>query len=345
MSIGHREFQIPRDLFNAPGNSPNYFSLGFAMFFSSPHDLFPGLDREGLLRPPSILPPSVPGRSAETFAELLHLLRGYPVHIRDEEHRESLLRDCRYFNFKGLEQRLIPHAIAFNQARRRDEIALRLEHILKSGVGVGPEPTPNDPLAGWVTYARPYADDRPAELVLEIGGEATRLHLGSMRAEFFRDARARLPRLFELVIAKASQHQHQHHQPPQPAAAEDNLVPVLLDGETSIVLDGRPWMPAGAADDEEDPMTEGLGGLDVAMAESDAGAAAAAAPFRKRRRTQSRHDGGGAEAWVVRTGQWRLRVRSARNGRAGVECVLVAVKLDAVSSERARNASRGFLDG
>ncbi|KAK1772777.1 hypothetical protein QBC33DRAFT_484079 [Phialemonium atrogriseum] len=348
MSIGHREFQIPRDLFNAPGNSPNYFSLGFAMFFSSPHDLFPGLDREGLLRPPSILPPSVPGRSAETFAELLHLLRGYPVHIRDEEHRESLLRDCRYFNFKGLEQRLIPHAIAFNQARRRDEIALRLEHILKSGVGVSPEPAPNDPLAGWVTYARPYVDDRPAELVLEIGGEATRLHRSSMRAEFFRDARARLPRLFELVIAKASQHQHphQHHQPSsQPAAAEDNLVPVLLDGETSIVLDGRPWMPAGAADDEEDPMTEGLGGLDVAMAESDAGVAAAAGPFRKRRRTQSRHDGGGAEAWVVRTGQWRLRVRSARNGRAGVECVLVAVKLDAVSSERARNASRGFLDG
>ena len=59
ISIGHREFQIPRDIFTGPGNSPNFFSLGFAVFFSTPDDLFPGLDREGLIRPPSILPPSV----------------------------------------------------------------------------------------------------------------------------------------------------------------------------------------------------------------------------------------------------------------------------------------------
>ena len=102
-SVGHREFQIPRELFAEPGNTPNFFSLGFAIFFSSPEDLFPGLDKEGLLRPPSIMPPSVPLRSAETFAEILHLLRGYPVTIRDETHRAELLRDARYFNFKGLE--------------------------------------------------------------------------------------------------------------------------------------------------------------------------------------------------------------------------------------------------
>ena len=49
-------------------------------------------DREGLLRPPSIVPPSVEGRSPDIFRELLHLLRGYPVHIRDEVHRAELLR-------------------------------------------------------------------------------------------------------------------------------------------------------------------------------------------------------------------------------------------------------------
>src|SRR5690349_20435485 len=83
-SVGHREFQIPRELFSDAGNSPNFFSLGFAVFFSSPDDLFPGLDKDGLLRPPSIVPPSIPGRSPEIFQEILHLLRGYPVHIPSE---------------------------------------------------------------------------------------------------------------------------------------------------------------------------------------------------------------------------------------------------------------------
>ncbi|CRK41896.1 hypothetical protein BN1723_015987, partial [Verticillium longisporum] len=81
ISIGHREFQIPRELFNDPGNSPNFFTLGFAVFFSNPKDLFPGLEREHLIRPPSILPPSVPNRSADIFADLVHFLSGYPVHI------------------------------------------------------------------------------------------------------------------------------------------------------------------------------------------------------------------------------------------------------------------------
>jgi hypothetical protein len=103
ISIGHREFQIPREILTDPGNSPNYFSLGFTFFFARPNeDLFPGLDREGLIRPPSILPPSVPHRSAEVFDDLLRLLRGYPVDVRDETHRQALLRDARYFHFKGL---------------------------------------------------------------------------------------------------------------------------------------------------------------------------------------------------------------------------------------------------
>jgi hypothetical protein len=51
------------------------------------------------------------------------------------------------------------------------------------------------------------------------------------------------------------------------------------------------------------------------------------------------------ESWIVKTGQWRLRVRNARNGKGGIECVLVAVKIDAVSGELGRNMQRGFLAG
>jgi hypothetical protein len=335
MSIGHREFQIPRDLFSDPGNSPNYFSLGFALFFSSPDDLFPGLDREGLIRPPSILPPSVPGKSAETFAELLHLLRGYPLHIRDEEHRASLLKDARYFNFKGLEQRLIPHSITFNQARQRDEIVLRVEDILKSGLGFSSEPTPNDGLAGWVTYARPFVGDNAAELVLEIGGEATRLYRHSMRVEFFRDARVRVGRMLDVIAKKMNVSLNMPPQSgaPQPVSSpgetplSEDLVRVSLEPGTSIVLDGKPWDPEAFNNDD---------GPDSPMWMSDM------PPPRKRKRADS-PGGSDVDEWVIRKGQWRLQMQGTPTGKAPVEIVLVAVKIDALSSELARNASRGFL--
>ncbi|OIW27725.1 hypothetical protein CONLIGDRAFT_634065 [Coniochaeta ligniaria NRRL 30616] len=378
MSIGHKEFQIPRDLFTDPGNSPNYFSLGFAIFFSSPTEIFPGLDREGLLRPPSILPPSVTGRSADVFQELLHLLRGYPVRIRDETHRATLLRDCRYFNFKGLEQRLIPHSISYNQARRRDEIALRLDDILKSGITVAPEPTAADPLAGWVTYARPYVDTQSYELVLEIGGEATKLHLASMRVEFFRDAKARIARLFEVIATKLNlppttvplgllmAKGGASSQPPTPGNTplSEDLVRVVLDPEaSSVVLDGKPWLfpssaaaqPLSAVDNEAGAVSPGLD-FSPASIMSGASSTAAQQPARKRRRVggdQESSLGSGSynsaavadETWIIRTGQWRLRISGAKNGKSAVECALVAVKIDAMSSEQARNAGRGFLTG
>ena len=378
MSIGHREFQIPRELFNGPGNSPNYFSLGFAMFFSSPDDLFPGLEREGLLRPPSILPPSVPNKSADTFVELLHLLRGYPLHIRDEEHRASLLKDCRYFNFKGLEQKLILCNLSFNQSRRRDEIYLLLEDVQKNGLALAPDhsssssssSTVADPRAAWVAYSRPFLGDPPADLVFEVGDDATRLHfdpippssssfsslsldsspwlpsspssssssLIPLRAEFFGERRIRLARLLELVALKLD--------PPAASAGSafmnEGFVSAALGPEASVVLDGKPWEGASRGD-----IGKGGGGEG---GEDDGGDIAAVLedgvePFRKRRRTEASSQGRGVGPWIVKRGQWRLRIRSGRDGKSAVECVLVAVKLEAVSCERESNAARGFLSG
>jgi hypothetical protein len=373
-TIGNRQFQIPRELFQDPGNSPNFFSLGFAAFFARPEDLFPGLDRENLLRPPSIVPPSVPGRSADIFAELLHLLRGYPVAIRSEAHRAELLRDCRYFNFKGLEQRLIPHSISFNLARRRDEIVIRLKDILKSGITIAREPTAVDPLAGWVNYARPYVDDRAYELVLEIGDESTRLlfssasasasnggtevgdSAGSVRAEFFGEARIRMTKLFEVLATKLNLPPTTQplgllmakggasSQPATPGNTplSEDLVKVLLDPEASVTLDGKPWMVRPGRAAPEDESTAGAW-------ESLSPGAGAVPHFgslslsRKRRRVDTQ--GGMMDEWIVRTGQWRLRIQGAKNGKAAVECCLVAVKLDAFSSEQARNAQKAFLGG
>lgn len=177
-------------------------------------EVFPGLDRSALLRPPSISPPVVPNRSGETFAELMKLLQGYNIEIRNEEHRGQLLRDARYFHLKGLEQKLIPCDISYNLKRNQSEILIRLEDIRQSGVsfasdpvpsnsnsgsgstapsvsGVSPGPTTSKPAspapslgvsqtkAGTVSYARPYTDDHANSniLILEVSAsETTTLH-------------------------------------------------------------------------------------------------------------------------------------------------------------------------
>jgi hypothetical protein len=182
--------------------------LGFAQFFSTPSEAFPGLDRNSLLRPPSISPPSAPSRSGETFNELIKILQGYNIEIRNDEHRSQLLRDARYFHLKGLEQRLIPCEISFNLKRQQSEILLRLEDIRQSGVtfsqdkidsdtaspsgvqsqiGLSPSaskaPSPVSSTtsgsavsnAGYVSYARPYTDDhaRTNILILEVSARET----------------------------------------------------------------------------------------------------------------------------------------------------------------------------
>ncbi|KAL3424172.1 BTB/POZ domain-containing protein [Phlyctema vagabunda] len=341
ISIGYRDFQIPRELFSDPGNSPNYFSLGFAVFFSTPTAVFPGLNRDGLLRPPSILPPSVPNRSAETFAEILHLLRGYPVHIRNEDHRAELIRDCKYFHLKGLEQKLIRHQISFNLARQKHEICLRLEDVRQSGVTIAPPTFPipgsaTPPFSGYINYARPFVDEKPYELVLEIGGECTKLHLHTMRAEFFGEGKKRISRLFEVVATKLNMGTSQplgllmkkggaSSQPASPGntpLSEDH-VRVYLESTAHVVLDGQPWKgsrkPTYISSGDDDSIR--------------------GSPPRKR----MRDDDDVGETWIVRKGQWRLRVQHKSGGKGPVECVLVAVKLDAISGELARNADRGFL--
>ncbi|KAI9732826.1 MAG: hypothetical protein M1834_003764 [Cirrosporium novae-zelandiae] len=181
MRIGDRDFCIPKDIFSSPGDSPNFFSLGFAVFFSTPSEVFPGLNNYGLLRPPSILPPEVPNRSADVFAQLLHMLRGYPVQIKNEDHRKELLRDCRYFHLRGLEQKLIAHAIEYNPFRRVEEITIHLEDVRQSGLSICSSnsdsryefSTPTPPSTSFVTYARPFVDSHPYDLIIDLPESTT----------------------------------------------------------------------------------------------------------------------------------------------------------------------------
>ncbi|KAJ5666590.1 hypothetical protein N7462_010999 [Penicillium macrosclerotiorum] len=242
IQIGDRHFQIPRDIFSGPGDSPNFFTLGFGVFFASPSEVFPGLDRVGLLRPPAIVPPSVPNRSADVFAELLHLLRGYPLRIRDEDHRAELLRDCRYFHLRGLEQKLIPHQISFNPFRQRSEIVIRLEDVRPSGIQFALN-KPSPITVNSVLYARPFLDENPIDLILDIGDESTVVHPAIQRANFVGLTKSRMASLLQVVSKKANQFDS--------TLLGGLPIKIVWDQTTDMTIDGKsnPSAPAGSISD------------------------------------------------------------------------------------------------
>lgn len=336
ISIGGTPFRIPRSTFSAPGDSPNYFSLGFAQWFTTPMEAFPGLDRAALLRPPSILPPSVPNKSGQIFSELMKLLQGYDIEIRSEVHRSQLLKDARYFHLKGLEQRLIPCEISHNLKRNTSEILIRLEDIRQSGISFSPDtPAPHLPNAditptpGHITYARPYTDDATAShtLILETSTpESTTLHLpapsppGSphtsitAHATFQADTHRRITALLGVIASKLGL------PPPPPSttptsadpsisssssSSSSSIVPIRLDATTALTLDGAhielPLPPTHAAT---------------------------------------------PPPWIVRRAQWRVRVEAVPEGQGmGTQIVFCAVKVDAFTREEVRNGERRFLGG
>lgn len=310
IQIGDRHFQIPRDIFSGPGDSPNFFTLGFGAFFASPSEVFPGLERIGLLRPPAIVPPSVPNRSAEVFAELLHLLRGYPLRIRSDDHRAELLRDCRYFHLRGLEQRLIPHNISTNPFNQRSEIIIQLEDVRPSGVSVAQNSSHPMLSNGLVLYARPFVDDTPFDLMLEIAGDATIISRSGQRADFIGKTKSRMASLVQIIGKKMN----------VPEAQIGGLpLKVRWGRETDVVIDG-----------DRDPQR-----ITTLLASGDVDTEG---PPAKRQRADGSEEG----PWVVRKGQWRLLVQQT-DPTGPCEVIMGAIKLDVCTNPRIRNRARDFL--
>ncbi|KAL4891577.1 hypothetical protein BDV59DRAFT_203479 [Aspergillus ambiguus] len=313
IQIGDRPFKIPRDIFSGPGDSPNFFTLGFGAFFASPTEVFPGLNRDGLLRPPAIIPPSVPNRSGDIFAQLLHLLRGYPLQIRDETHRAELLRDCRYFHLRGLEQKLIPHHISVSPSTSRSEILLRLEDVRRSGIRLAPPEAGLATGALRVQYARPFVDENPHDLILEIGSDSTILPTpGNLTGEpkFLGLTGARFASLAQIIAGKATAEAGPPASPPRVLAA--------ITSTTDLTVDGVSMAPADAF---HDPTIS-----------TDAPVPA------KRRRVDSELP----DVWYVRNGHWDVRFTQATTEEPPT-VFLMAAKLDVYTDARQRHKARAFL--
>ena len=374
VSIGGQQFQIPRDTFSGPGNSSNFFSLGFAGFLGSRDDAFPGLESRGLMRPPAVQPQNVPNRSPKVFEDLIHLSRGYPLKIRDKEHRTQLLSDCKYYGFKGLMHKIFVHSISYNAERGKSEIVMQLEDLHKSGISFVNDASPSDqsPLGGWVNYMRPFVDEISYEAIVEIGNDETKIDFRSMRADFNGDTKARISSLFQTVADKMNL---PHNLPlglmmssggaaaapasPANTPLSEDRVKIRIGQDAHIILDGQEHSLDESALDQlheleynQEPSTPSS--ISLAPGQSwpnptTRPSSTRPPPTKKRRRRGSLDEFG---EWIVRKGQWRMRVQprveySSRFGSGeesgSMEIVLCAVKLDAVSGQRGRNMGRGFV--
>ncbi|KAI5368089.1 Putative SKP1/BTB/POZ domain superfamily protein [Septoria linicola] len=371
--VGEQEFRISKDFFNSPGDSPNYFSLGFSSFFTTPEDRDPGCSQQMLLRPPSLLPPSVPTRSAQVFADLLQLLQGYQIYIRNDHHRNQLLRDARYYHFKGLEQRLIPHQILFDAVRQKTEILLRLEDIQPSGLAVvmdnvemfTPCTSPDSAApsdfcvrSGLIHYQRPYVDAEAHDLVLEFGEEFSMtldLKLASTTgagfhwswAAFHNQTPSDFSRLVATVLAKMNLRQAQWAEPMTVDGSSTSKSPwsSLHD------LSERNRMTKVRIGPEAHVVIDGRAWPPNSIPSNSISPNTHNVPDEPSNAKWRGQDLGNTSdscEMMVRKAQWRLIVLWATDCTAQpdtmeAEVVLDAVKIEAFWNERSRNAARSFL--
>ena len=327
------------------------------------------------MRPPAVQPQSVPNRSAKVFNDLIHLSRGYPLTIKDKEHRAELLGDCKYYGFKGLMHKLFVHDISYNAERGTSEIIMRLEDLHKSGISFMGDVSPSDqsPLGGWVNYSRPFVDEISYEVIVEIGNQETKIDFRSMRADFYGETKKRISSLFQVVADKMNLPSNlplglmmssggASAAPASPANTplSEDRVKIRIGPDAHIILDGQEHtMDDSTLDhqtelDYQDPSTPSSGTFSApgySWPNPMLRPSSTRPPATKKRKRRGSLDEFGE--WIVRKGQWRMRVQprvdlSPRSSRGGIEggameIVLCAVKLDAVSGQRGRNIGRGWV--
>jgi hypothetical protein len=117
--------------------------------------------RRNLIRPPPLAPAVVTNRSAENFKDLFKVLRSSYVEIKDEEHRNRLLEECRYYRFRGLEQKLIAHEVSINGELKCEEICINLDDVRLKEEHF-------EQKIGYIFYKRPFADTESRLLIIQV---------------------------------------------------------------------------------------------------------------------------------------------------------------------------------
>lgn len=174
VSIGGKQFILPKELMSMKGNHPNFFSVIYNSILLDPY-----AKNEIMIRPPP-MHPYIVKKSPKIFEELLTGLYGNSIEIKNEKHRADLIADCRYYQFFALEQKLINHTILKNPFTGREEIVLGYKDIKKSGLL-------NDSITDKVVdesnipytiikYSRPFVDENIyRDLIIQLDSSEVNL--------------------------------------------------------------------------------------------------------------------------------------------------------------------------
>jgi hypothetical protein len=309
------------------------------------------------------------------FGELLKLLKNQEIEIRNEVHRKQLREEAYWFNFRNLEQRLVPCDISYNPETAQTEILIPLEHIMKHGLSYNPDHPSNDstpssaearnsstpgPIQNsgipsapvTISYARPWIDDhaKAQTVVIEIPdpemtlqfpptSSAASVEAGApvlhARATFHRQTLKRMVSLFRVISSKLG------------LSSTQPLGLMMVNG-------------GGVKDQRLSPATSGISddlvrvriSLDCYMELDGWPVELGVNPTTERADilTPSGWIWGGNRGdeqeykWFVSKGQWKVRAEPVGDGGvAKWEVVLYGVRLWAFASQKDRNKARGFL--
>lgn len=172
ISVGGKKFKIPKEILSTKGNHPNFFSILYNTMMTDPF-----ANNDSFIRPPAMIPYDS-NKSAKNFEQLLHGLYGNTIRIESEQHREDLLADCRYYQFFGLEQKLIKYQIIMNPFKKREEIVLGYKDIKRSGLLNDTMNSMIDANAPFtvVKYSRPFVDENIyRDLVIQLDSSEVNL--------------------------------------------------------------------------------------------------------------------------------------------------------------------------
>ncbi|CAG8590524.1 12047_t:CDS:2 [Ambispora leptoticha] len=140
VNVGGKVFRVEQDVLKR--DSPNFFTtIGFGFRWEPPSDSPP------MLKPPSIPPPML-DRDPDLFSDIIRYLQGYEIRIRDEVHRQNLLKDGRFYHLRGLTEKLLESRAIVNGFAKdqngKDEILFLLKDIRTSCVILPEGSDPSD---------------------------------------------------------------------------------------------------------------------------------------------------------------------------------------------------------
>lgn len=162
-NIGGGSFKIPRSLFVRTGNYPNYFLVHYESLYNGANRM---IAQKNTLRPPPQLPPSVLNRSPLLFGDLMELLKGNSSVIKDDEHRALLVKECKYYRLRELEQRILKHKVLHNPLAMTMEIVININDVHPLGVSSSSKDFKQELPA---QYARPYMRNEPKrDLIIQM---------------------------------------------------------------------------------------------------------------------------------------------------------------------------------